>query len=266
MLRAALRLSFIATVLALLAPGRGGKKPPSAPDATATPGRSRQSGARALGAYLTVLIGAMVALVAVGGCFVGSGFVWSAEPLTPTPTPTATATLTPTPTVTPSPTPTASPTATPTAIASPTPILPSYQPSDLSIALPPPGPQERWIEIDLSELTTTAMVGDTPWFTALVTTGKEDWETPTGEFRVLYRVYDETMSSGANSSESWYVENVYFTQYFTNRGHALHFNYWADDAVFGHENTSHGCVGMRYDDAHFFWHFADYGTRIVIHE
>ena len=63
MLRAALRLSFIATVLTVLVTGRGGKRRASAPAATGAPGRSRQSGARTLGAYLTALIGAIVLLI-----------------------------------------------------------------------------------------------------------------------------------------------------------------------------------------------------------
>jgi lipoprotein-anchoring transpeptidase ErfK/SrfK len=29
--------------------------------------------------------------------------------------------------------------------------------------------------------------------------------------------------------------------------------------------SSHGCVGMRYDDAKFFWDFATTGTRVVVH-
>lgn len=111
------------------------------------------------------------------------------------------------------------------------------------------------------------MVGDKPYYTALVTTGKDGWETPTGDFRVIRRVYDETMTSGSiGAEEYWYVEDVLFTQYFTTRGHALHLNYWRPDSVFGHERTSHGCVGLRYDDAQFFWYFASQGTHVIIRE
>ena len=134
------------------------------------------------------------------------------------------------------------------------------------MSLPPPGSGERWIDVDLSENTATAMVGDTPWHTAYVTTAKPGYETPIGEWRIFYRVYNETMTSGPGAEEYYYVENVLFTQYFTERGHALHFNYWAPDSVFGNEGTSHGCVGMRYSDAEFFWNFASNGTRVVVHE
>jgi lipoprotein-anchoring transpeptidase ErfK/SrfK len=199
---------------------------------------------------------AVVAFIAVTSCF-GTGLVWTPPVPTLTPTPTATGTPTQTPTSTP--TPTATPTATPTPPPTATP--------QLSISLPPPGPDERWVEVDLSEQTVTAMVGDTPWYTALATTGKDGWETPTGEFRIGYRVYDETMTSESIGAEEYYVlEHVMFTQYFTNEGHALHLNYWRPDSVFGNERTSHGCVGMRYADAEFFWNFAGYGTRVVIRE
>lgn len=216
-----------------------------------------------VGACLAALSAAVVAMVAVTGCF-GSGYVWSAPAPTPTPTPTATFTPTPTPTPTdtPTPTPTATPTPTPTHVHTATPVPPP-QPSG---RLPAHSPDERWIDIDLSELTLTAMVGDTPFYTALVTSGKEGYETPTGEFRISYRVADETMTSGPGVEDFYYIEHVLFTQYFTERGHAIHLNYWQPDSVFGHERTSHGCVGMRYADAEVLWNFATNGTRVVIHE
>jgi lipoprotein-anchoring transpeptidase ErfK/SrfK len=125
---------------------------------------------------------------------------------------------------------------------------------------------ERWIDIDLSKQTTTAMVGDRPLYSALVTTGKDGWETPRGTFHILSRVPDETMTSAAIGAEEYYVlEHVLYTQYFTDRGHALHLNYWRDDSYFGQVRSSHGCVGMRLADAKFFWDFATFGTRVTIH-
>jgi lipoprotein-anchoring transpeptidase ErfK/SrfK len=175
---------------------------------------------------------------------------------TPTPTPTATATSTHTPTPTPTQTPIPTPTSTPT------PVVPAPDPPAI------PGPEvqgERWILVDLAHQTTTAMIGETPLYTALATTGKEGWETPRGSFRILYRVENETMTSAAIGAEEYYVlEDVLYTQYFTDRGHALHLNYWRDDYYFGSIPSSHGCLGLRYADAEFFWRFATYGTRVEI--
>ena len=198
-----------------------------------------------IGFFGALLSGVIVAVVAVTGCF-GAGFAWTPGP-TLTPTPTATATATPTLTPTPSPSPTPSPTQ-------------RYAPAQ------PTGPGERWVDVNLTNQTATAMVGASSYYTAFVTSGKDGWETPPGEFRILYRVYDETMTSAAIGAEEYYVLNhVLFTQYFTGEGHALHLNYWRPESVFGRERTSHGCVGMRYADAEFFWNFVGVGSRVVIH-
>ena len=205
-----------------------------------------------LGACLAGLSSAAVAIIAVTGCF-GTGYVWTAEP-TPTPTSTQTATPTSTPTHTPTPTPTATPTVTRTPTTTPT-----------SAPLPPPGPGEHRVLVDLSDQTAKGMIGQDVYYTAYVTTGKPGWESPIGEFRIHTRVYDETMTSASIGAESYYVlTHVLFTQYFTSQGHALHLNYWRPDSVFGHEPTSHGCVGMRYADAEFFWNFVGIGSRVVI--
>jgi lipoprotein-anchoring transpeptidase ErfK/SrfK len=176
-------------------------------------------------------------------------------------TPTATATSAPTATPTRTSTPTATPTPPPT--WTPTPDVPTPNPPAI------PGPEalgERWIDIDLARQSAAAMIGDAPLYTALITTGKDGWETPRGEFRILYRVADETMSSAAIGAEEYYVlDHVLYTQYFTSAGHAIHLNYWRDDWYFGNVRSSHGCAGMRLADAEFFWNFATLGTRVAIH-
>jgi lipoprotein-anchoring transpeptidase ErfK/SrfK len=144
---------------------------------------------------------------------------------------------------------------------------------DLAAARPPEGvsfaPDERWIAVNLTAQRATAFVGAEPVHVARVTTGVPGWETPVGDFRIYVRIENETMDSltiGIPREDSWgyYLENVYFTQYFVG-GIALHYNYWRADSYFGNVPSSHGCVGMRYDDAKFFWDFATDGTRVVVH-
>lgn len=119
--------------------------------------------------------------------------------------------------------------------------------------------------VDLSDQTAKGMVGQNTYHTAYVTTGKDGWETPAGQYQINYRVYDETMTSASIGAEEYYVlDHVLYTQYFTGEGHALHLNYWRPDSVFGHERTSHGCVGMRLADAEFFWNFVGMGSRVVV--
>lgn len=151
----------------------------------------------------------------------------------------------------------------------PTPVPTSSTPV-VAVAQPPtiPGSEvagERWIRVDIANQTATAMIGETPLHTALVSTGKEGWETPRGTFHILYRVANETMTSDSIGAEEDYVlKDVLYTQYFTNVGHALHLNYWRDESYFGNTPSSHGCVGMRMADAEFFWRFGTNGTRVTI--
>ena len=193
----------------------------------------------------------------------GPESAWNVFAANPTATPTATATFTATATATA--TATSTPTATPTPLPTATPLPTVAPPNPPAI----PGPQvagERWIDVDLANQTASAMIGNTRIYTALVTTGKDGWETPKGTWHVVSRVADETMTSAAIGAEEYYVlDHVLYTQYFTTAGHALHLNYWRDDYYFGNIRSSHGCVGMRLADAKFFWDFATIGTRVTVH-
>ena len=216
-----------------------------------------------------VLLGGLLLGVLIAGGLLGAAFTLRAYG--PAAAWNVFAAATPTATVTPSPTPTATSTATPAPTATPTPT-PTDTPEPGAPAPDPPaipGPQvqgERWIDVDLEAQTATAMIGDRPLYTALATTGKDGWETSKGTFHILVRVPDETMTSVSIGAEEYYVlDHVLYTQYFTDRGHALHLNYWRPESYFGHVRSSHGCVGVRLADAEFFWNFATYGTRVTIH-
>ncbi len=128
---------------------------------------------------------------------------------------------------------------------------------------------EHWAYVSLTTQRIYAMNGQTPVYVGLVTTGKPGSATPRGSFRIVRRVANETMDSQTigiprTSPHGYYLPNVLFTQYFTWAGDALHFNYWQPESVFGQTPTSHGCVGMRYTDARFFWTFLQRGDRVVI--
>lgn len=187
----------------------------------------------------------------------------------PQPPPTPTPTPSPTPTFTPVPTRTAVPTRTPVPLATATASPRAEQNTSRipNIAALPPG--ERWVYVSLNTQRATAMVGDTPVYTALGTTGKTGFPTPRGQFKIVKRVYNETMDSLSiglprDSPEGYYLKDVLFTQYFDWEGDALHLNYWQPESVFGRTPTSHGCVGLRYADAEFFWNFLTFGSRVVV--
>ncbi len=136
--------------------------------------------------------------------------------------------------------------------------------------LPPPLPADapasgRWIDVHLIQQLMTAYEDRNPVRVAVTTTGMAGWETPTGLFSILVRVPNETMTSGAIGAEHYYkLEDVLFTQYFTDFGHAIHFAWWRTPETIGRPG-SHGCLNLLLDDARFFWDWADIGTPVFIH-
>jgi hypothetical protein len=140
-----------------------------------------------------------------------------------------------------------------------------------SLRLPPPVPARypgKWIEADLNDpVIVTAYEGERPVYSALAIKGTATWPTPVGTFTISRRVYNETMNSETigiprSAPGGYYLKDVLFTQYFTGDGSSIHYNYWSGN--FGYSG-SHGCLGMNYADANWFWSWIDLGTPIVIH-
>ena len=136
----------------------------------------------------------------------------------------------------------------------------------LPTAVPPDAPVwGKWIDVSLIQQLLTAYDGTIPVRTVEVTTGMAGWETPPGLFSIIHRVANETMTSGAIGAENHYrLDDVLFTQYFTDFGHALHFAWWRTKETIGRPG-SHGCINLLLDDARFLWDWADLGTPIYIH-
>ncbi len=133
---------------------------------------------------------------------------------------------------------------------------------------PPPLPADalsegRWIDVHLTQQLMVAYEGRTAVRTVVTTTGMPGWRTPPGFFRINHRVANETMESGSIGAEFFYVlKDVLFTQYFTDRGHALHYAWWKSEETIGRPG-SHGCLNLLLDDAQFFWDWATIGTPVV---
>jgi L,D-transpeptidase catalytic domain len=126
----------------------------------------------------------------------------------------------------------------------------------------------HWIDADISvPARVTAYEGDTPVNSFLTIIGAGSRPTPTGIFTILRRVANETMNSDTigiprTGPGGYYLTNVLFTQYFTNDGASLHYNYWS--SVWGYPG-SHGCLGLTYNDSAWLWGWAHLGTPVVIH-
>lgn len=142
--------------------------------------------------------------------------------------------------------------------------------ADSSVRLPRPPTKTysgRWIDADLQEpAMVTAYEGTRIVMDTLAIKGTIANRTPTGIFSILRRVQDETMDSGTlgidpHGPGGYHLEHVLNTQYFTNDGASLHYNWWSSN--FGYSG-SHGCLGLDLADSQFFWKWADIGTLVVI--
>ncbi|MBI2892929.1 MAG: L,D-transpeptidase [Deltaproteobacteria bacterium] len=145
---------------------------------------------------------------------------------------------------------------------------------------PPPDlvPGEKWIDVDLSEQTLVAYQGDTPILATMVSTGKEGFDTPSGDFRIKSKHVATTMDGNTATDGPYSIEDVPWTMYF-HRSYALHGAFWHRQYGIA---RSHGCVNLSPNDARFLfdwtqpalppgWHgvFAtreNPGTRVIVHE
>lgn len=124
----------------------------------------------------------------------------------------------------------------------------------------------KWLEVNLTVMQhIKAMQADQQVFQDLVTAGLQG-ETKPGFYRILRRVYNETMDSRTipGLRDSYLLKNVLYTQYFTDDGAAIHYNWWGPPNGFGRPG-SHGCLGMRMEGSKFLWEWANIGTPVVIH-
>lgn len=164
--------------------------------------------------------------------------------------PRATWTVTPSPTNTPSPTPTPVPTF----------VSEETQPSPVVLRPDGVGPNERWIDVNLTTQTLVAYEGNTPVYQSLISSGTYLHPTVTGQFRVWLRYEAQTMD-GTRLGYDYYLPNVPYVMYFY-RDYALHGTYWHSN--FG-TPMSHGCVNLPTAVAEWIYYWSDYGTLVNVH-
>ena len=122
----------------------------------------------------------------------------------------------------------------------------------------------RWIDVNLSiPPHLKAMQGDDVVRRDLITAGL-DRRTRPGFYRIIRRVYNETMDSRTvpDATRTYLLKDVLYTQYFHGDGSAIHYNWWASS--WGYPG-SQGCLGMRMDGAKFMWEWANISTPLAIH-
>lgn len=122
----------------------------------------------------------------------------------------------------------------------------------------------RWIDVTLTPSQhVKAMQGDQEVFRDLITAGVQQKTRP-GFYRIMRRVYNETMDSRTvpDATRTYLLKNVLHTQYFAGDGSAIHYNWWA--TTWG-QPGSQGCLGMRLNGSKFMWDWANIGTPLTIH-
>lgn len=120
---------------------------------------------------------------------------------------------------------------------------------------------EKWLDVDLSAQTLIAYVGSRPVYATLVSTGRvrdvldpqKNFETPSGEFRVLSKHRTATMDGDLAIDGPYSIEDVPYVMYFQ-LAYALHSAFWHDS--FGRPH-SHGCVNLAPRDAKWLFEFVE---------
>ncbi|MBT1161333.1 L,D-transpeptidase [Bifidobacterium sp. SO1] len=96
--------------------------------------------------------------------------------------------------------------------------------------------------------------------------------TPTGDFTIWLKYESQDMSGNLTlsdgSKESWDVKGVGYVNYFSHSGCAIHRiatqTAMNDSQVAALGNTSHGCVGIGWDQAEWFYGWAVMGTSVHV--
>jgi L,D-transpeptidase-like protein len=132
----------------------------------------------------------------------------------------------------------------------------------LNFVQPNPPTDGKWIDVNLSEQTTTAYLGSTSLKTVLVSTGVASHPTIVGQFKIYVKIQSQAMSGGNRfSHDYYYLPGVPDIMFFYD-GYAIHGTYWHNN--FGHP-MSHGCVNLSLEDAKWFYNWAEVGTTVVVH-
>lgn len=149
-----------------------------------------------------------------------------------------------------------------------------FQPVEASLLVyQPVSPDEKWIEVNVTEQHVIAWEGNIPVMSFLSSTGLPGTPTVLGEYTIYWKL-ESTLMAGPG----YYLPEVPYTMYFY-RGYGLHGAYWHNS--FG-QPMSHGCVNLSIDDSKALFEWAgpvvpagqtqvvasadNPGTLVVVHD
>lgn len=97
----------------------------------------------------------------------------------------------------------------------------------------------------------------------LVSAGKPSTPTPIGEFHIWEKLPVQDMRGYNPNGTPYFQPHVYWVNYFTHTGDAVHGVYWHPLSWFGVHNSSHGCVGVSDSDGEWIYNWAPIGTTVI---
>ena len=111
----------------------------------------------------------------------------------------------------------------------------------------------KWVQVDLSDQLLVAFQGRRPVFAALVSTGKDGFETPAGSYAIVSKHVSATMDGITEADGAYSIEDVPWTMFFSDN-FAIHGAFWHNR--FG-MTKSHGCVNMSPIDAKWIFEWSE---------
>ena len=113
----------------------------------------------------------------------------------------------------------------------------------------------KQIVVDLSQQRTYAFEDGELVRTFIVSTGRAETPTVTGEYRIYHKVRSQRMRG-----PGYDLPGVEWVMYFF-EGYSFHATYWHNN--FGHP-MSHGCVNMRTPEAEWLYNWAPMSTAVLV--
>lgn len=99
--------------------------------------------------------------------------------------------------------------------------------------------------------------------------GRPEYPTPVGVYSVLAKERDIVMDSSSVGipidAPDGYLQDVEYAIRFTKRGLFVHSAPWSVNQM-GHENVSHGCIGLSTEDAEWYFNTVNVGDPIIVRE
>ncbi len=97
----------------------------------------------------------------------------------------------------------------------------------------------------------------------LISAGKPSTPTPVGQFKIYAKFSSQDMRGTNPDGSPYFQPAVPWVSYFYS-GSAVHGVYWHPLSWFGVNNSSHGCIGLPVDEAHWVFNWAPIGTTVIV--